>query len=125
MVQQRQRPTGVTVLAILAFIGGILLIIAGLGSFSLSATLGGFFGALGVILLITGVLELVLGYGFWTLKPWAWTLGMALEVIGIIEALIYIAKGVSVGSQVIDILISAGIIYYLTRPHVRQVFGRA
>lgn len=120
MVQQQQRPLGVTILAVLAFIVGILGILGGIGLFAL----GGGWAALGAITLIIGILQLALGYGFWTLKPWAWMLGIALEAINIVLSIIYIARGNSVASNIIGILIAAGIIYYLTRPQVRQAFGR-
>ena len=120
MVQQ-QRPTGVTILAILAFIAGILGILGGIGLFAI----GGGWAALGAITLIIGILELGLGYGFWTLKPWAWMLGITLQAINIVLNVIYLITQRSTAvSDIIDILIAAGIIYYLTRPQVRQAFGR-
>ena len=120
MVQQQQRPLGVTILAVLAFIGGILNILGGIGGFAL----GGGWAFFGAIYLILGILELGLGYGFWTLKPWAWMLGITLQAISIVLSIIYIVGRNSVASDIIDILVAAGIIYYLTRPQIRQVFGR-
>ncbi len=85
-----QRPTGITVLAVLAAIGGVFGILGGLaligvGTFVASSTgLGGLAAILGLIALAYGVLSLVLAYGFWTLQPWAWTLGVGLEVAGVV-----------------------------------------
>ena len=36
----------------------------------------------GLIVLVYSVLSLALAYGFWTLKPWAWPLGVAVEGLG-------------------------------------------
>jgi uncharacterized membrane protein (DUF2068 family) len=118
MVQQR--PTGITILAILAFIGGLLGIIGGFGGFAL----GGGYVVLGAISLIFGIVALALGYGFWTLKPWAWPLGIGLEIASLVLDVIYIVRGASVASEAISIIVSVIVLYYLTRPNVRQAFGR-
>jgi len=121
-IRMQQRPTGITILAILAFIGGILGILGGFGGFAL----GGGYVALGAISLILGIVNLALGYGFWTLKPWAWPLGIGLEIVSVVLAVIYIVGGQSsVASEAISIIISVIVLYYLTRPNVRQAFGRS
>jgi hypothetical protein len=139
-MMQRQRPTGVTVLAILAFIGGVLGILAGLAVIAAggivaatgvaattasASAAGGFIMVVGIITLILGILDIVLGIGALRLSPWAWPLGVGLMVVSILVDVFYISQGQSIGSQVVGILISAGVIYYLTRPNVRQAFGRA
>jgi uncharacterized membrane protein (DUF2068 family) len=128
-----QRPTGVTIIAVLAAIGGVLGILSGLALIGL----GGFIAASGVtggalapivglLLLAYGVLALVLAYGFWTLKPWAWTLGIGLQAAGIvINILQFMNDTTQLGSRIISIAISAAIIWYLYRPNVKAAFGRA
>jgi uncharacterized membrane protein (DUF2068 family) len=128
-----QRPTGITILAVLSFIGGILAILAGLALVGLSgaiaAAAGGGTGLatiLGLLLLIFGVLEIVLGYGFWTLKPWAWSMGVALQGAGIVlNVFQFINNSSQLASVIFSIAISAAILWYLFQPHVKAAFGRA
>jgi uncharacterized membrane protein (DUF2068 family) len=70
------------------------------------------------------VLSLVFGYGAWTLKPWAWTLGIVAEGLSILYGLYSIVAQGNFGS-IIGIIIAAVIIYYLFTPNVKQAFGRS
>jgi hypothetical protein len=126
-----QRPTGITVLAILAAIGGVFGILGGLaligvGTVVASSTgLGGLAAILGLIALAYGILSLVLAYGFWTLQPWAWTLGVGLEVAGIvINVLQYINNSSALGGTIFSIAINAIVLWYLSQPNVKAAFGR-
>jgi uncharacterized membrane protein (DUF2068 family) len=133
-----KRPTGVTIIAILAIIGGILGVLGGLAGLAGGALLAG--GAAGTtaaaasgtvaifsaILLIFGVLDIVLGIGLLRLRPWAWTLGVALQVASIVLAVIEIATGnASIGNQALGLAINVIILVYLFRGNVRQAFARA
>jgi len=126
-----QRPTGVTVLAVLAALGGLFAILAGLalvglGGLAGGAAGGGFAALLGVLFLIYGVLALVLAYGFWTLKPWAWTLGVGLQGAGIVINILQFMNNTSqIVSLVINLAIAGVILWYLFQPHVKAAFGRA
>jgi uncharacterized membrane protein (DUF2068 family) len=127
-----QRPTGITILAVLAAIGGVLGLLAslallGIGAVVATATgLGGFAVVAGLIVLVYSVLSLILAYGFWTLKPWAWPLGVAVEILGIVQALLNFANNTSnVASLIISLAIAAFILWYLFQPHVKTAFGRA
>ena len=132
-----ERPTGVTILAILAAIGGVLSIIAGVALLGLGALagaagsggLGGLTAIFGIIAIVLGVAEIVLAYGLWTLKPWAWTLGIGLAIISL--ALIVVQAVLSgnivnslIGS-IISIVIWAIVLYYLFTPRVKAAFGRS
>ena len=127
------RPTGITILAVLAAIGGVLSILAGIaivgigGFAAASSGTAAYFGlgaVAGIILLALGVLNLAFAYGAWTLKPWAWTLGVGLQVANLIWAGLAALSG-DVGGQIISIAISAIILYYLFQPNIKAVFGRA
>jgi hypothetical protein len=127
-----QRPTGVTILAILAIIGGVLGILGsialiGLGGAAAAggANVGGMAVILGVVGLISSVLSLAFGIGAWTLKPWAWTLGIIAEGLSLVIAVVAIISGSSIGGQIVSIVIAAAILYYLMTPTVKQAFGRA
>lgn len=127
------RPMGLTVLAVLAAIGGVLSILAGIavvgiGGFAAASTgTGAYFGlgaVAGIIILALGVLNLAFAYGAWTLKPWAWPLGVGLQVVSLIWAGLA-AIGGDVGGQILGIAISAVILYYLFQPNIKALFGRA
>ncbi len=137
---QQQRPTGVTILAVLALIGGIFGICGGglgvLGGSFLSAlgaqagageatALGGMAVLSSIILLVIAVAEIGFGIGAWTLKPWAWMLGLILFGVNIVFALISLLAGWSAFSSVlVQVAISGVIIYYLMTPDVKKAFGR-
>ena len=128
-----QRPTGVTILAILGIVFGALGILGAIGLIGGGALIAGASGVsatliivLGVITLITSVLALAFGIGAWTLKPWAWTLGVANYIVSLVLSVIFIITGVStIGGQILGIVIAAAILYYLFTPTVKQAFGRA
>lgn len=127
-----QRPTGVTILAILAFVGGILSILAaltllGLGGFLVGTGYGGLAVFFGIYALAWGALALWIGWGFWQLRPSAWRWGIILMVVGAVITLIQIPLGYSGGiaSAAISIAIDLAVIYYLTTPAVRAAFGQS
>jgi hypothetical protein len=114
-----QRPLGITILAILAAIAGIFGLLGTLGLLAFGL------GIFGLILLVLSVVYLVFAYGAWTLKPWAWTLGVALSVASIILTVIQLVQGLTnVFSALISIAISGVILYYLFQPDVKAAFGR-
>jgi len=124
---------GLTVLAVLAAIGGVLSIILGIGLVGLggfaaaSSGTAAYFGlgaVAGLIVLALGVLNLAFAYGAWTLKPWAWLLGVGLQIASLIWAGLA-AIGGDIGGQIIGIAISAIILYYLFQPNIKSLFGRA
>jgi zinc-ribbon domain len=139
------RPTGVTVLGVLAIlvglggivVGGLLVLAAAvistlniassypqLAGFS-SGTIAVVLGVLGGVLLIIGILYLVTGIGFFGGKGWAWTIGLIVSVLSIIVNIIQaiISPG-GLGGAIFSIIIPLIIIYYLTRPHVKAFFSK-
>lgn len=126
-----QRPTGVTILAVLAAIGGVLGILAGLVLVGLSSSvsdlaipgLSGLVAILGLLTIVISVGELAFAYGAWGLKPWAWMLGIVLEVVGIVVSLLEFRSSTA-SSTVVSVVIAGLIVYYLYQPHVRRAFGQ-
>ena len=146
---------GVTIIAILIIIGGIVLLLGGISLVGLGALLsisstetlqtssGSIDSAelaalgtvplvLGIILLIMGIAYLAVSYGLLKGKGWAWIVTIIVTIIGLIMQVISsIIAGsitssfaVGVGSNIIGIIISGIIIYYLFKPHVKAYFGR-
>jgi hypothetical protein len=125
------RPQGITILAILAFVAGAFGLLGGLGTLGLGSLLGsvagvgGLFQILGFVLLALSVVELAVGYGFWTLKSWAWSLAFILFAANILlQALMLVSWGGYGFTNIIVGVVFAGIVvYYLHQPNVRQAFG--
>ena len=136
------RPSGVAILSILAALGGILCLIGAAVLGILAGTwsefietmveeygagaipgVGGFLTgiimAIAAVAAIIGILYLINAYGLWVGKSWAWWLTIILSVLGIIGGLLSLPVGI------IGIIIYILIIYYFTRPHVKEFFGLA
>jgi hypothetical protein len=144
------RPTGVTIIAILNIIGGIIMLFAGLSMVALGAlvpmlppstiqqpqnmipgadlsgiptnVLGGVAGAVGGVIIALGILSFVVAYGLLKGRPWAWTLTIALSIISIALNAVSLVAG-NMGA-IISIAISGVILYYMYRPHVKAYFGK-
>ena len=113
MESQKHRPLGVTIIAILIIIGGILFLFSGIVLLIIG---------IGFILLALGIAYLVMAYGLWKGKGWAWTITLILSVIGIIIAIVSIAAGNV--AAIINVIIHGIVIYYLYRPNVKAFFGK-
>jgi uncharacterized membrane protein (DUF2068 family) len=134
-----QRPTGVTILAVIQFIGGIISLFFGLSSLffgglmvasDAAATTGAEIDMGPILLLagglsiISGVIGLIAGYGLFTLKPWGWTLAIVFAVLNIVHNLLSLFQGGNIPGSIIGIVISGLIIYYLNTSTVKRAFGK-
>ena len=134
-----KRPLGVTIIAVLLIIAGILgLIFGGLAlaaAFTLGHTLDVHHHAttstvvdtLGVILasipLILGLLALIFAWGLWALKRWAFWVTVALDVLFLLRYLLEFARHQLVATGIVGIIISVAILIYLfADPNVRAAF---
>ncbi|MFN8483443.1 MAG: hypothetical protein U0768_10410 [Anaerolineae bacterium] len=133
-----ERPTGVTILAWLAILWGIIEIIwsfivmgfasigwltgvifsQGLQNWGASALWGGLAALVGAVILI------IVGFGALRLRPWAWLLGVIAVVINLIPPILSILNG-SWFWGIIGLIIPGILAYYLFSPGVRRAFGRA
>ena len=132
-MSQRIRPTGVTILAVLEALGGLVWLLAGAGMMMVGALmplfgvglpmfLGAIAGLMSVVFLIFGIIAFVLAYGLFSGRGWAWLWSLVFAVIGIILALFEAMS--SFGSGILPMIIYLVIVYYLTRPHVKTFFGK-
>lgn len=104
------RPLGVTILALLQIIGGVLSLLAGSVLFLIP-----FFGwILGGIIVILALLDLVIGWGLWAMKSWAWMAAIILNIISLIMAI--------PTTDYISIIISLIIILYLQQGDIKSRF---
>ena len=152
-MQKQSRPRGVSIIAILIIIAGVLSLLLGIGlvvigpflmngvqttSSNLGSQLGPpilglIFIVFGGILLGLGVANLVMAYGLWKGKGWAISIivlfiGIAINIVSISITGVFSNTGSNllgnIISGVVSIGISAFIVYYLYRPHVKAYFGK-
>ena len=138
-----ERPTGVTILAVLYFIGtailglcGILFIVGGSMLSGLgqsggpgSAILGAGGAVVGAIFLVLALLELAIGIGFIKLQNWARIvaivftgIGVLFGILGIFSLLVHMILFALV-FRIIVLALQIWILVYLFKPHVKQAFG--
>lgn len=140
------RPVGVTILAVLDFLGAVLCVLGGIGMMvgggfmatlinqqgsqgagagaGILAALG---AALGVFLLICAAIGVLVGWGLWKLKNWARIVTIVFAVLGVLGALLGLATAFIHFSMfvlliAIRIAICGLIIWYLLRPDVSAAF---
>ena len=133
MMQRPSRPVGITILAILEILIGIVgllasLVIIGFSAlFSTLPTVGSLLGAVGLVIggvvLFFGVIWLATGVGFLHGRGWSWTLGMIFSILSLLGAIGALTIGLITGG--VGGLIFWGLmLYYLTRTHVKAFFGK-
>jgi uncharacterized membrane protein (DUF2068 family) len=139
-----QRPTGVTILAVLAFIGAGLLVVGALfglmggmlvsamGSSSMGMLAGVGAAVIAVFLLIAAAVDIVVGVGLWKLKNWARIITIVLIGIGLLGSVLSIISPFGhmhvffflfLIRRLILAAIYAWILWYLFQPNVKQAFG--
>jgi hypothetical protein len=126
------RPTGVTILAIVAAINGVLLTVAGLGNllnfrFPYIAELQQQMTGIGA--LIVGIGWLLLTWGFWSGQGWARMLGLIWAGVSILLGLwVLITELANLGTVIVPvlgaILIPIIVFWYLREEHVKAFFTR-
>ncbi|MHA2602104.1 MAG: hypothetical protein AM324_008260 [Candidatus Thorarchaeota archaeon SMTZ1-83] len=113
------RPLGVTILALLQILAGLAWLVLG-ATAVLAAGLAGIFGFIllfgGAILLIVGIIGLIIGFGLWGMKSWAWIWAIIVNFISLIIGLTNPAQ------NVLGLAISLIIIIYLMTPDIRSRF---
>jgi uncharacterized membrane protein (DUF2068 family) len=141
------RPTGVTILAILYFIGTCFLAllgiasIAGMGFLSQMLAQNPNVGSSGAAMLASAGVVLsifsfafalvcgFLGYGLWNLKNWARTLAMVLAIIGAVFCALGLIFAIfrfspfGLINNGVQFGINALIVWYLNQPHVKAAFA--
>jgi hypothetical protein len=144
------RPTGVTVLAVLNFIGAGLEIICALLMFVGGAFLGTFLSqmaansgraagagigaaigiAFGIVFIVMAAISAIVGFGLWNLKEWGriveiviGSLGALIQAIGLLGSLSHFRMG-AILWNLTWLAFDAWIIFYLVQPHVKAAFAQ-
>ena len=133
------RPAGVTILAILAIVGGAsvallgLLVIAGAAfiaslDFTGMPLLAGIGAVGGVLLILFGAIYIVVGVGLLKLANWARLMTMALAATSLVFAflaggLVYFPFWAFALRRFITAAIDVLILWYLSQPRIKQAFS--
>ena len=141
-----ERPTGVTVLAILYFINAAIAFI-GIAVFALLANeidffepypfdgqafaqpmiepasvMGAIIVGVGIVFGVIGGINVLIGIGLFKAKTWARNLAIVFAIINII--LYSISIPATFGASLAMVFFNGFILYYLYRPHVMAYFRR-
>jgi hypothetical protein len=143
-----QRPTGVTIIAVLDFLGAGLCVLGGLLMFMGGSIVASIFnaaaangaagaapaaGIMGSIGVIAGVIALLLAafavaiaLGLLKLKNWARVTTIVFSVLGLLGNLNGFRAGMSSAlvGPVIGLVLNIWIIWYMLQPHVKAAFGQ-
>src|SRR6058998_1773829 len=133
MMQRPSRPVGITILAVLEILIGIVGLLASLAIIGFSALfstlprVGAVFGTIGLVIggiaFFFSLIWLATGAGFLHGRDWSWTLGMIFSVLSLVGAIGALTIGLITGG--VGGLIFWGLmLYYLTRTHVKAFFGK-
>lgn len=134
------RPLGVTVMAILSLVSGLWGVLKGLAFLGIGGIVAGgltagahpIAGAMvgiaavifGVIALATGGLALIFAWGAFGLRPWAWTMGVFTHGLILLFSLFAAMGPGRLAGRWGTLLLSAAVLYYLTRPEIKAAFGK-
>jgi hypothetical protein len=129
------RPTGVAILAVVAFIGMAGALLFAVASVMFGAIFGSFFGrggaamggAIGAMVgffgLIGAAVSGAAGYGLWNGKSWGWVLGIVWGALWGLGGLSSLAQR-SFGG-VVALALGGLIVWYMLQPGVKRWFGQA
>lgn len=136
-VARSPRPTGITIISLLALISGLLglccgspLIMAGAVGVFIPTGVTQLFGLLailvGALLAFGPLLQVIFAFGAWNLRGWAWWLGLVatgISVAGVLVAIIG-SGGAAIWTAITNALVPIIIFVYLLLPETRKAFGK-
>ncbi len=111
----QKRPTGITILSILFAMSGFLELLIPLALLTENPLLG-------IAWLVRASIDLAFAYGAWALKPWAWILGLVMQVLPLLVSLCQICTSGSTLWPVLSMVFYLAVLYYLFRPTVMHAF---
>ena len=123
-MSEKKRPMVVKILVLIVVIGSVIPILAGGMMMTGSSAFEGYFmqellrGILPTYYVLVGVIGLVLAWGLWIGRGWAWIIAIIIFIIGLIMDLVTLPTGI------VGVVIDAIVLYLLTRPATRKFCGR-
>jgi len=124
MMSEKKRPMTVKILVLIVAIGSIIPILVGFMMLTGGGAYEGYFmqELLSQIVptysVVVGVIGLVVAWGLWMGRGWAWILAVIIFIIGIIMDLITLPTGI------VGVVIDAIVLYLLLRPDTRRFCGK-
>ena len=124
MMSEKKRPMTVKILVLIVAIGSIIPILVGLMMLTGGGAYEGYFmqellsQIVPTYYVVVGVIGLVVAWGLWMGRGWAWILAVIIFIIGIIMDLITLPTGI------VGVVIDAIVLYLLLRPDTRRFCGK-
>ncbi len=124
MAGGKDRPVLITIIAILYFVFGVLMLLGGAGIGLLGVAVPDAVvpaAMLGGIVAVAGIISIIIAGGFWNGWKAIWYLAVIFGIIAIIFSAISLIGGDV--SAIIGLIIQALLLYYIFRPKVKEFFG--
>jgi hypothetical protein len=120
------RPLGLSILALAAAAVGVSLVLwagAWLGASDIvpGTRLAAVARIVGGGLVVAAGFELVFAYGAWTLRSWAWPLGVTLGIVSLVLTLLSAGRASS-SAHLLTLVVEVGMLWYLLSPRVHDLF---
>jgi hypothetical protein len=123
-LSEKKRPTVVKILVVIVLVGSVIPILAGAMMLAGGSVFEGYFmqellsRILPTYYVVVGVIGLVLAWGLWTGKGWAWVIAVIVFIIGLVTDLVTLPTGI------VGVVIDAVVLYLLSRPDTRMFCGK-
>ncbi len=130
-MQGKERPLGVTLIGILLFLLGLIMILGGLALFALGdlVDVEALAVATGAISVVIGIVYIVLAFGFFKGWNWVWVMTMVVLIIGILWSIIqWVLNDMEtdqIVSMLLGLIIPIIIVLYMNSKNVKAFFGKA
>jgi uncharacterized membrane protein (DUF2068 family) len=87
---------------------------------------GSILTALGALLIPLGIASLVVAYGLFKAKRWAWYAAVVLSIIGLVVNIISLVTSNmgAIAGALVGIAINGIVLFYLSRRNVKEYFGK-
>lgn len=87
---------------------------------------GSILTVLGALLIPLGIASLVVAYGLFKGKRWAWYVAIVLSIIGLVVNVISLVTSNmgAIAGALVGIAINGIVLYYLSRRNVKEYFGK-
>jgi uncharacterized membrane protein (DUF2068 family) len=87
---------------------------------------GSILTALGALLIPLGIASLVVAYGLFKAKRWAWYAAVVLSIIGLVVNIISLVTSNMgpIAGALVGIAINGIVLFYLSRRNVKEYFGK-
>ena len=129
-VLQQRRPLGITIIAIVLVVMGILGIIIGIFTLVESfymiyrPAIGMRFGFIGMTSVLLGAVDLFVAWGLWKLKRWAFWATLVIAILDILQAAWSLFNGESFWYALFSVALPIIVlIYLLVDQRVRAAFN--